>query len=173
MTPAPLEGVFLINLEKREDERGFFARTFCSEEFREKGLETAFVQANDSFSIEQGTLRGMHYQLPPFAEAKLVRCIKGSLYDAVLDLREDSPTFGQSFGTILSADNRTMMYVPRGFAHGFLTLEPYTEVYYLVSAPYSPKFERGIRWNDPRFNISWPEPPRVISERDNSHPDFL
>nr|WP_248845260.1 dTDP-4-dehydrorhamnose 3,5-epimerase [Waddlia chondrophila] len=173
MTPAPLEGVFLINLEKREDERGFFARTFCSEEFREKGLETAFVQANDSFSIEQGTLRGMHYQLPPFAETKLVRCIKGSLYDAVLDLREDSPTFGQSFGTILSADNRTMMYVPRGFAHGFLTLEPYTEVYYLVSAPYSPKFERGIRWNDPRFNISWPEPPRVISERDNSHPDFL
>lgn len=172
MKTTPLKGVYLIDLEKRGDERGFFARAFCTEEFWKHGLETTFVQANDSLSLEQGTLRGMHYQLPPFAETKLVRCISGSLYDVVLDLREESPTFGQSFGATLTAENRTMMYVPRGCAHGFLTLEPHTEVFYMVSNLYSPDYERGVRWNDPKFNIPWPTMPRVVSDRDNSHPDF-
>lgn len=171
-TPTPLKGVYLIDLEKRGDERGFFARTFCSQEFEKFGLESTFVQANDSLSVEKGTLRGMHYQLPPYAEAKLVRCIRGSLHDVVLDLRENSPTFGQSFGHLLTAENRTMMYVPPGCAHGFLTMEPNSEVLYLVSNPYAPDYERGVRWDDPAFNIDWPDTPSVISERDRSHPDF-
>ena len=173
MTPTPLKGAYLIDLEKRGDERGFFARAFCSEEFKNFGLDDTFVQANDSLSTQKGTLRGMHYQLPPYEETKLVRCIRGSLYDMILDLRLGSPTFGQSFGHLLSADNRTMMYVPRGFAHGFLTMEPDTEVFYLVSSPYSSEHERGIRWDDPAFNLDWPVTPTVISERDRSHPDFV
>lgn len=167
-----LPGAFLIELEKREDERGFFARFFCTREFEEKGLETCFVQVNNSFSKEKGTLRGMHYQLEPHAEVKIVRCIQGSFYDVILDLRPDSPTFGKSFGAVLSQQNRTMMYVPRGFAHGFLTLEPDSEVLYLVSHPYVAQGERGIRWNDPRFSICWPDTPSVVSDRDRSHPDF-
>ena len=172
ISPTPLNGAYLIDLEKQEDQRGFFARAFCSDEFQKSGLHSTFVQANDSLSVEKGTLRGMHYQLSPFAETKLVRCIRGSLYDVILDLRNDSPTFGHSFGAVLSSENRTMMYVPQGFAHGFLTLEPNTEVFYFVSTPYAPKYERGIRWNDPKFSISWPEVPTVVSERDSSHPDF-
>lgn len=173
ITPAPLKGAFLIDLEKRSDERGFFARLFCAEEFAKHGLDTRFVQANNSASVHKGTLRGMHYQLSPKAETKLVRCIKGSLYDVILDLREDSETFGKSFGAVLSADNRRMMYVPKGFAHGFLTLEDDSEVLYLVSEFYSKELERGVRWNDPSFNIRWPEPPVVVSERDNAHPNFV
>ena len=172
MTPTPLEGVYLIDIEKKGDERGFFARAFCTEEFREAGLETTYVQANDSLSIEQGTLRGMHYQLPPFAETKLVKCISGSVYDVVVDLRKDSPSFKKWTGAVLTAENRTMMYVPEGCAHGFLTLEPNSEVFYLVSALYSPEYEKGVRWNDPTFNIAWPEEPKAISKRDSSHPDF-
>ncbi|NGX43823.1 MAG: dTDP-4-dehydrorhamnose 3,5-epimerase, partial [Chlamydiae bacterium] len=137
LMPTPLKGAFLIDLEKRGDERGFFARLFCREEFTQHGLESRFVQANNSLSVEEGTLRGMHYQLVPHEETKLVRCISGSLYDVILDLRKDSPTFGQSFGTVLSAENRRMMYVPRGFAHGFLSLEQDTEIFYLVSEFYS------------------------------------
>lgn len=169
---TPLPGAYLVEQEKREDERGFFARIFCMQEFANKGLDTAFVQANNSLSRDKGTLRGLHYQLPPHAETKLVRCIKGSLYDVILDIREDSPTFGKSFGAVLSQDNRTMMYVPKGFAHGFLTLEPDSELLYFVSAPYSQADERGIRWNDPFFAIEWPDTPRVISDRDTRHPDF-
>lgn len=167
-----LKGAYTIDLEKRSDERGFFARLFCTEEFAKYGLEHTFIQANNSLSKEKGTLRGMHYQLSPQAEAKLVRCIKGSLYDVIIDLRFKSNTFGQWFGAILSSDNRRMMYVPKGFAHGFLTLEPDSEVLYLVSAPYSKQLERGIRWNDEHFKIKWPSTPTIISERDNSHPDF-
>jgi dTDP-4-dehydrorhamnose 3,5-epimerase len=169
---TPLPGAYLIELEKREDDRGFFARLFCAKEFQDKGLDKTFVQANNSFSRDKGTLRGLHYQLEPHAETKLVRCIKGSFYDVILDLRPESPTFGKSFGAVLSQDNRTMMYVPKGFAHGFLTLEPDSEVLYFVSTPYSQQCERGVRWNDPRFSIAWPEKPIVISERDSRQLDF-
>lgn len=170
--PAPIEGVFVIELEKIGDDRGFFARTFCSEEFKKMGIEHAFVQVNNSLSAEKGTLRGMHYQLPPYEETKLVRCIRGRLYDVVLDLREGSPTFGKHFGTELTAENRKMMVVPRGCAHGFITLEASSEVFYMVSSPYNKELERGVRWNDPAFNIEWPIEPSVISARDQSHPNF-
>jgi len=169
---TPLKGAFTIDLQKREDERGFFARLFCTDEFAAHGLDSGFVQANNSLSKDKGTLRGMHYQLGTAAETKLVRCIQGSLFDVILDLRPGSSTFGHSFGAVLSQANKTMMYVPKGFAHGFLTLEPNSEVIYLVSAPYSKDLERGIRWNDPRFSIAWPETPQVISDRDAIHSDF-
>jgi dTDP-4-dehydrorhamnose 3,5-epimerase len=169
---TPLHGSYLIELEKRSDERGFFARLFCAQEFAAQGLEHRFLQANNSLSLQKGTLRGLHYQLEPMAETKLVRCLSGALYDVILDLRPQSPTFGRHFGATLSAENRLMMYVPRGFAHGFLSLEDNTEILYFVSQYYSKELERGIRWDDPRFQIAWPEPPLLISERDRSHPDF-
>jgi len=170
--PTPLKDAYLIDLEKIGDDRGFFARFFCQKEFEQHGLEPQVLQANCSFSKDKRTLRGMHYQLPPFEETKLVRCLSGALYDVILDIRPDSPTFGKYFGASLTPENRQMMYVPRGFAHGFITLEPDTEILYLVSTPYSKESERGIRWNDPTFNIAWPELPQIISERDQSHPDF-
>jgi dTDP-4-dehydrorhamnose 3,5-epimerase len=169
---TPLKDAFLIDIEKYSDERGFFARMFCAKEFSAQQLESQFLQANQSFSKEKGTLRGLHYQLPPFEETKLVRCIRGSFYDVILDLRPHSKTFGHFFGATLSAENRRSMYVPKGFAHGFLTLEPSSEVLYLVSAYYSKEHERGIRWDDPQFDIFWPDKPVVISERDRLHPDF-
>jgi dTDP-4-dehydrorhamnose 3,5-epimerase len=171
-TPTPLAGSYLIDLDKREDERGFFARFFCEREFGEAGLETRFVQINNSLSHDRGTLRGMHYQIGPSAEVKVVRALRGALWDAILDLRPESPTFGRSFGAELTSENRRVMYVPRGFAHGFLTLEPESEVLYLVSAYYDPGRERGVRWNDPRFSIAWPEAPSVISDKDAIQPDF-
>ena len=171
-TPTPLKGAYLIDLEKREDDRGFFSRLYCTEEFAGKGLENRFIQANNSYSVQKGTLRGLHYQLGESAETKLVRCIKGSFYDVILDLRPDSSTFGRSFGAELSEKNRTMMYVPKGFAHGFLTLEEHSEVLYFVSQYYSKEWERGIRWDDPTFAIQWPSVPIIISERDQSHPNF-
>lgn len=170
--PLPLEGAYLIELEPKKDDRGSFTRTFCSVELSQQGLKNRFVQSNHSVSHQKGTLRGLHYQLSPMAEVKVVRCLKGSLYDVIVDLREQSPTFGQSFGTTLSSENGCMMYVPEGFAHGFLTLEDNTEVLYFVSEYYSKEMERGLRWNDPRFQISWPEAPKVISERDQHHADF-
>jgi dTDP-4-dehydrorhamnose 3,5-epimerase len=171
-TETPLAGAYLVDLEKRGDARGFFARFFCAREFAERGLETRFVQINNSLSGDASTLRGMHYQLPPAAEVKLVRCIAGALWDAILDLRPHSPTFGRWFAAELTADNRRMMYVPQGFAHGFLTLAPNTEALYLVSAFYAPERERGVRWDDPRFAIAWPSPPRAISEKDARQRDF-
>jgi dTDP-4-dehydrorhamnose 3,5-epimerase len=170
--PTPVSGAHLIELEKRGDDRGFFARLFCEREFSEQGLVNRFVQANDSLSRTIGTLRGLHYQLPPAAEVKLVRCIRGALHDVVVDLRPDSPTFGRSFGARLDAENRLMMYVPRGCAHAILTLEQDTEALYLVSAFYSPEHERGVRWHDPRFDIEWPIEPREISQKDANWPDF-
>jgi dTDP-4-dehydrorhamnose 3,5-epimerase len=170
--PAQLDGAYLIDLDKREDERGFFARLFCEREFAEAGLETRFVQINNSLSRDRGTLRGMHYQLGEAAEVKLVRCIRGALWDVILDLRPASPSFGHSFGAKLCGDNRRMMYVPRGFAHGILTLTEETEVLYLVSAAYAPELERVVRWNDPRFAIDWPLAPIVISEKDANQRDF-
>ena len=171
-TETPLPKSYLIELEKRGDNRGFFARFFCENEFGDQGLVTRFVQINNSLTAKKGTLRGMHYQLQPSAEVKVVRCIRGSLYDVILDLRPDSPTFGKSFGAELSAENRTMMYVPQGFAHGFVTLEDDTEALYLVSALYAPTLERGIRYNDPTFNIQWPVIPAEVSEKDAKWPDF-
>jgi len=168
----PIQGAYLIGLEKRGDERGFFARVFCRDEFAEQGLITDFVQVNSSLSADKGTLRGMHYQLAPHAETKVVRCIRGAFFDVILDLRPDSPTFGQRHGEELSAENRRMMYVPKGFAHGFITLTDCAEVLYFVDNFYVPNAERGIRWNDPKFGIEWPMPPTVLSERDAGHPDF-
>jgi dTDP-4-dehydrorhamnose 3,5-epimerase len=170
--PTPLAGAFVIELDKRADDRGFFARVFCEREFAAAGLDTRFVQINNSLSKDKGTLRGMHYQLGEAAEVKVVRCVRGALWDAILDLRPGSASFGQSFGAELSAENRSMMYVPRGFAHGFLTLEEDTEALYLVSAFYAPERERGVRWNDPRFAIGWPAEPQVISDKDAQQRDF-
>ncbi len=169
---APLRGAFTIELEKRGDERGFFARFFCVDEFEKHGLETRFVQVNNSLSTKRGTLRGMHYQLAPSAEVKVVRCVRGAVWDAIIDIRPDSRTFGQSFGVELSADNRHMIYVPRGFAHGILTLTDDAELLYLVSAFYAPVEERGIRWNDPRFRVQWPIEPTEVSAKDATWPDF-
>ena len=171
-TPTPLAGAYLIDLEKKGDDRGFFARAFCETEFRQHGLVSHFCQVNNSLSAEKGTLRGMHYQLAPKAETKLVRCIRGKLYDLVLDLRHGSPTFGKSFGAELSAENRCTMYVPKGFAHGFITLADDTEAFYFVDEFYSPEHERGIRFNDPMFELNWPIAPSVISEKDKTHRDF-
>ena len=170
--PTQLQDAYTIELEARGDERGFFARVFCEKEFGAASLATHFVQGNISLSAKKGTLRGMHYQLAPAAEAKIVRCLRGALFDVVLDIRPDSPTFGQSFGTELTAENGLMMYVPRGFAHAILTLTDNTETLYLVSDFYSPELERGIRWNDPRFGIVWPFMPSEISPKDAAWPDF-
>lgn len=167
-----LHGVYLIDLESRGDARGFFARLFCREEFLKRGLIADFPQINNSLSVERGTLRGMHYQVAPHGEDKVIRCIQGRLYDVVLDLRPDSPTFGHSFGAELSAENRSMMYVPKGCAHGFQTLDRETEAVYLVSHPYCPSSERIVRWNDPQFKIEWPIDPTVLSEKDANAPDF-
>ncbi len=170
--PTPLDGAYTIELDKRGDERGFFARFFCEKEFANAGVKNQFVQINNSLSADKGTLRGLHYQLAPKAEMKVVRCIRGSLWDVILDIRTDSKTFGQWFGRELSAENRTMMVVPEGFAHGFITLEDNTEALYLVTEFYAPECERGIRWNDPKFNIEWPIEPIAISDKDRESPDF-
>jgi dTDP-4-dehydrorhamnose 3,5-epimerase len=171
-TETPIPGAFLVDLERRGDDRGFFARAFCEREFEARGLASGFVQINDSLSARRGTLRGMHYQLAPHAETQLVRCVRGALLDVILDLRPGSPTFGRSFGAELTAENRRMMYVPKGFAHGFLTLADDTEAFYLVDAFYAPEHERGIRWDDPAFAIPWPLPPAVLSEKDGRHRAF-
>lgn len=171
-TPAAIDGVFVIEMQKHGDERGFFARAFCQKEFGDLQLATNIVQMNDSLSARRGTLRGMHYQLAPRAETKVVRCTRGALFDIILDLRRGSPTFGQTFGVELTAENRRMLYVPKGFAHGFITLADDTEAFYLVDEFYSPEHERGVRWNDPRFSIPWPIEPVVMSQKDRSYPDF-
>jgi dTDP-4-dehydrorhamnose 3,5-epimerase len=167
-----LADAFVVELEKRGDERGFFARLYCEREFGAAGISARFVQINNSLSAQRGTLRGLHYQLAPAAEAKLVRCIRGALYDAIVDLRPDSPSFLRWFGAELSAENRRMMYVPRGFAHGMLSLQDDTEVFYLASDFYSPQDERGVRWNDPRFAIRWPLEPVEVSPKDRQWPDY-
>jgi len=170
--PTPLRGAFTVEIEKRGDDRGFFARMFCHNELKQAGLEPNFVQMNNSLTAKKGTLRGLHYQLPPRAEVKLVRCVRGAFWDAIVDLRPDSPTFAQWFGAELTAENRLMMYVPRGFAHAVLTLADDTEAIYLVSEFYGPEQERGVRWNDPKFNISWPIQPAEVSAKDANWPNF-
>jgi dTDP-4-dehydrorhamnose 3,5-epimerase len=168
-----LKGAFAIELERLEDERGFFARTWCQREAEAVGLKPRWVQCNISYNRDKGTLRGMHYQAPPHAEAKLIRCTMGSIYDVIIDLRPESPTRTQHIGMVLSAQNRKMLYVPEGFAHGFLTLEDYTEVFYQMSEFYAPDYARGVRWNDPTFGIEWPAEVQVISDRDQSYADLV
>lgn len=167
-----LSGAFIIEPEKLEDDRGFFARSWCLREFEAHGLNPRLVQCDISLSKKTGTLRGMHYQLSPFEEAKLVRCTSGSIYDAIIDLRPDSPTFKKHVGLVLTAENHKMLYVPEGFAHGFLTLEDNTEVFYQMSEYYSPEHARGVRWDDSAFGICWPLVPTTVSERDRTCRDF-
>ena len=171
-TPAPLAGAFLLEPEPAADARGLSARTWCRRELEARGLETRIAQCLTSFSKRKGTLRGMHYQRPPFAETKLVRCTRGSIYDVIIDLRPQSPTFAGHFAAVLSADNRRAVYVPTGFAHGFQTLKDGTEVFYQISEFYSREHSQGVRWDDPAFRISWPEDDRTICGRDRTYPDF-
>jgi len=171
-TETPLKGAYLIDLEKHGDKRGFFARLYCEKEFGQHGLVTKFVQVNDSLNSKRGTLRGMHYQLPPSGEAKIVRCLRGSFFDVIVDLRPKSSTFLKWFGSELTAENRTMMYLPVGIAHGFLTTSDDAEVLYFLSSYYAPEQERGIRYNDPAVGIQWPFDPVILSEKDAMHPDF-
>jgi dTDP-4-dehydrorhamnose 3,5-epimerase len=172
-TETKLPGAFVIELEKHADQRGFFARTFCQEEFKARGLNPEMLQCNVSFNKRKGTMRGMHFQAAPFAEAKLVRCTAGSIYDVIIDLRPSSPAFKQYFAVELSAKNHKMLYIPEEFAHGFQTLEDDTEVFYQMSQNFSPEHGRGVRWDDPAFGIEWPEAERIIVERDKNYPDFL
>jgi dTDP-4-dehydrorhamnose 3,5-epimerase len=172
-TETKLAGAFVIELERHTDERGFFARTFCQQEFEAHGLKAEVAQCNVSFNKRKGTLRGMHYQAVPFAEAKLVRCTAGSIYDVIIDLRLASSTFKRHFAVELSAENRRMLYIPEDFAHGFQTLEDDTEVFYQMAQRYSAEHARGVRWNDPAFGIEWPKGERIIIERDQNYPDFV
>jgi dTDP-4-dehydrorhamnose 3,5-epimerase len=167
-----LKGAFLIDPERLEDDRGFFARAFCRKEFEQYRLNFDWVQCNISYNIRKGTLRGLHYQTAPFAEAKLVRCTMGAIYDVIIDLRPDSITFRQWIAAELSAENRKMVYIPQDFAHGFQTLVDHTEVFYQMSAFYAPEYGRAVRWNDPQFNIHWPEADRTMSEKDQKIEDF-
>jgi len=171
--PTKLQDAYVLDLERREDERGFFARAWCQREFEARGLVADLVQANVAYSTRRGTIRGLHYQIAPFEEAKIIRCILGAVWDVIIDLRPDSATHCQWFGTELSAGNRRQLYIPKGFAHGYQTLVDDTEVFYLVSDFYSPTSERGIRWNDPQFAISWPiADRRDVSAKDQAWPDF-
>lgn len=173
-TETKLRGAFIIETEPIRDSRGFFARAWCKKEFEEHGLKSSLVQANITFSREKGTLRGMHYQAAPYQEAKVVRCITGAVFDVIIDLRQDSPTYREWIGTELTEDNCRMLYVPEDFAHGYQTLADNTAVFYQVSQFYCPQSERGIRWNDPALGITWPPAQHlVISEKDKKWPDIL
>jgi dTDP-4-dehydrorhamnose 3,5-epimerase len=171
-TETGLPGAYIVELERREDHRGFFARTYCAEEFAAHGLKPVVVQANLSYNHAAGTLRGMHYQLPPAAETKLVRCTAGAVHDVIVDLRPDSPTYLRHFGVDLTAENRLALYVPEMFAHGYLTLTDGAEVVYQVGEFYTPGAERGIRYDDPALGIRWPREVAVISAKDEAWPPF-
>ncbi len=167
-----LKGAFIIELEKRDDERGFFARSFCTREFETHAINPRVVQCNVSFNKKRGTLRGLHFQKDPYEETKLVRCTLGAICDVIVDLRSSSETFKQWVSVELTAHNGKMLYVPEGFAHGFQTLEDNTEIFYQMSEFYNPESASGVRWNDPAFGIQWPEDERAISEKDRQFPDF-
>jgi len=169
-TGTKIKGIYIIDPEPLTDERGFFARSFCKEEFQKHGLETDIVQCNISYNKKRGTLRGMHYQVPPFEEAKIVSCTNGSIYDVVVDLRRDSTTYCQWIATELSEKNFKMMYIPRGCAHGFQTLEDGVIVYYQMTEFFHPECARGVQWDDPRFTIRWPNvKKRIISDKDQKY----
>lgn len=167
-----LSGAYIVDLNLLQDDRGFFARMFCREEFAQHGLVPDVMQGNMSWNKTKGTLRGMHYQHHPYQETKFIRCTRGAIYDVIIDLRKDSPTYEQWIGVELTAENRTALFVPKDFAHGFITLQDDTEVFYLVSQSYQPGAEGGIRWDDPRFNIEWPMQPSCVSPKDAAWPDY-
>ena len=167
-----LQGAFEIHLEVKPDERGFFARAWCQREFENSKLNSRLAQCSISFNSRKGTLRGIHYQAPPDAETKVVRCTKGAIYDVVVDLRPGSPTFRDWIAVVLTAEKRNMVYVPEGCGHGFLTLEDESEVFYQMSEFYSAESARGVRWDDPAFQVAWPDKVEVISERDRTYPNF-
>lgn len=168
-----IDNVFLIQPEPLTDERGFFARSFCKDEFLKHGLEMDILQRNFSLSKKKGTVRGMHYQVPPFEEEKIISCTKGSIYDVAVDLRRDSPTYLKWHAEILSENSHWLFYIPKGCAHGFQTLEDDCVVQYEVGEYYNPTYERAIRWNDPSVEIKWPLPVTLISAKDQKHPDFI
>lgn len=167
-----LQGTRVLTLDRKSDDRGFFARTFCERELLEKGVEFPVRQCNVSYNEKRGTLRGMHYQAPPHEESKIVWCLSGRVFDVVVDLRHDSPSFGEYMALELSAENGKMLYIPKGFAHGFLTLEDQTALFYWMSEFYQPGAERGLRYNDPALDLEWPFEPVVISDRDQTYADF-
>lgn len=169
---TPIDGVFIIDIEPVADERGFFSRTWCVKEFQARGLNSDLVQCNISFNKKRGTLRGMHYQKPPHGEVKVVRCTRGRVFDVILDLRPESPSFQQWLGVELSEDNHHMLYIPEGCAHGFQTLEDDSELFYQMSTFYEPGVASGVRWNDPSFAIRWPLEVAVVSDKDNKFPDY-
>jgi len=171
-TKTKLEGAFVIEPEKKVDERGFFARVFEKKQFDEMKLDTKLFQCSISFNKKKGTLRGMHYQLPPYEETKIVRCTKGSVYDVIIDLRRESDTYLEWFGIELSGNNHKMLYIPKGFAHGFLTLEEYTEIFYHMSDCFMPEYSRGIKWDDKKIQITWPATPIIISEKDKLYKEL-
>jgi dTDP-4-dehydrorhamnose 3,5-epimerase len=170
--PSPIAGAFIVEMEPVADERGFFARFWSREEFRAAGLNPNIEQNSISFNREQGTLRGLHYQAAPHEEVKLVRCTRGAIWDVIVDLRSDSSTFRRWFAVELTPNNGNMLYVPAGFAHGFQTLARETEVLYQISEAYHPELARGVRWNDPAFQIEWPIPNPILSPRDRQFADF-
>ena len=171
-TETKLKGAFVIEPEYHNDERGSFARTFCQREFKEKGIDFSIVQCNVSMNSKKATLRGMHYQEAPFQEAKMVSCFKGEVFDVIIDLRKESSTYKQWDSVFLSPGNGKCLFIPKGFAHGFLTLEDNTGVYYQMAEYYNAEYSRGVLWNDPAFHIRWSENPDVISEQDRSYPQF-
>ena len=171
-TPMKIADAYTVELEPHGDSRGFFSRVFCKNEFVAQGMDERVVQINNSFNQYKGTLRGLHYQLPPSQETKLVRVVRGSLWDVIVDLRQDSPTFMQWDAVTLTAEKRNMIFVPRGCAHGIITLEDNTEMLYFVSEFYAPQNERGAKWDDPKFAIDWPIEPVIISEKDKKNPYF-
>lgn len=169
---TPIEKVYLLEIEKIEDERGFFARSWCREEFEDMGLNGNLAQCSISFNKEKGTLRGMHYQAPPYEEAKIIRCTMGAIYDVIIDVRPSSPTFKKWYGVELSASNRNMLYAPEGVAHGYITLEDNSEIFYQISELYHPECAKGVRWDDPAFGVKWPAKPSVIADRDVNYKDL-
>jgi dTDP-4-dehydrorhamnose 3,5-epimerase len=171
-TETKLQGAYIIEIDRIGDERGFFGRQWCQNEMRKMGLKINIAQVNASLNKEKGTLRGLHFQKSPFQETKLIRCIRGRIFDVIVDLRPGSATFKQWIGLELSQDNYKMLYAPDNFAHGFITLEDNSEILYLVSEFYHPEAEAGLRWNDPLFSIEWPGKVEVISDKDKNRPDF-
>jgi dTDP-4-dehydrorhamnose 3,5-epimerase len=171
-TESPLTGAYTIDMERAEDDRGFFARSCCAMEFAAQGLVAPTAQSSVSFNARTATLRGLHFQAAPHEEEKLVRCTAGAIFDVIVDIRAHSPTYRRWFGTELTADNHRSLYIPKGFAHGFVTLADNTEVLYMISVPHAANLARGYRWNDPAFGIAWPVAPAVMSTRDAGYALF-
>jgi dTDP-4-dehydrorhamnose 3,5-epimerase len=169
---TPLAGAYLVEIAKIGDERGFFGRSWCQREMAEHGLDSQIAQINTSFSRHRGTLRGLHFQIAPYQESKLIRCTRGAIFDVIVDLRPGSPSCGQWYGAELTADNHLALYSPKGFAQGFITLQDDSEITYIASEPYAPGKDRGIRWDDPQFGIQWPLQPVAMSDKDRQWPDF-